>query len=609
MHRGNLLTGLTPQVDRFNGKSEKKISPGLMQEQDRRKTFQAGTGSMSRRNNVITAVAKANEVAEVREFERSAQELSTTIVDLKKNMELFSPQRFAQQQAGTLGRSVSSPLLRRGQGGDGEDNAEEELQERIMKYRFVRKIEPEDQPLPPISSSTGAAPDTKKDETVVDRNRSTEYLMRWRPSQAAMHRTERFWRHQVRMEETRERFFANIEACCQVPSVGGHDFDSDLGSNSQKKLSAQLPSMSNDLLRKWGGVLCVVNFILICQSLVEKYKVAVRKYTRAISKEGPVSGWAKLKNSSMKMKFQKHILLNQFVKAAQENAKSRDGRLGLMNQRLSILGKVAMLPESEKSWQNTIFLQTYLTCRHRIMIRRQLTAQAWECLTAWKRSGTFMVCLKKFTSRIREIQKFWRWAEGNLSETRKRISARWVKLERELLMKKLGNSSKNQNLYQKDGDLPLAERVELAMFDANKRIDYLKAEMRTRRYELLPALLIWQGEMEIYNDNVTQWRANREASKLMGVPNAMVIPIMPPNPTHIPSNEDVKDMINRARGHHPPRSVKDVQVNYGKNIPKGSKPSRASMSSKPRTDSHAIPEILGGPENLTPPPDDPSVLF
>merc|ERR1719262_840363 len=94
--------------------------------------------------------------------------------------------------------------------------------------------------------------------------------------------------------------------------------------------------------------------------------------------------------------------------------------------------------------------------------------------------------------------------------------------------------------------------------DEKKRTRWLKGEMRIRRYELLPAITIWYGDITKYKQEVAEWRQNREAVRLMGGENVPP-PIMPGVPSHMPETQDIANMVHRARANQQPRTVDDIR--------------------------------------------------
>lgn len=53
--------------------------------------------------------------------------------------------------------------------------------------------------------------------------------------------------------------------------------------------------------------------------------------------------------------------------------------------------------------------------------------------------------------------------------------------------------------------------------------------------------------METYWEEVKTWREDRTTMKLMGGKSDMAMPPRPPAPSHIPSDEEIRNMFARAR--------------------------------------------------------------
>lgn len=613
--RRDFMNGLTPQAVRLND--------GAVREMQRRPTakskeLEAGTDSAHRRNlalqHQVPAAAKEKELAiDVTDFENRVKELASSIVTIQRETAQFSGSVQADAAAAALRKSTSAPNLKKGgEEGDDEDTAEDELRERILKYRFVRKIEPDLPPLPPLSSLESDGPELKAPQGhMILRNRSPEYLKRWRPEEAALWRRDAQSLARERMQKVRQRHDEILEALMQPSSDSAFDDSSFAVGNPatrrnskyQKKDKSEIPR------QRWQVLLCVVNFMLVNRGLLQKYKIALREYTKELEKQAEAEkqakksagGWQAARRASLSMQLRNNILVDQFVRAAQLNQKSSRRSLLLLDSD-AIRGKMPVMPEDEKTWHTTMFMQTFVLGKLRVRARRARCSFIWSALTAWKTSGSLMVAFKHYHKRVRKIQRFWRKSEAYIRGTREQVAVRWIEFEREQLRKKLGAARTGGE------QLSLSERVDVAMLDEKKRTKYLKGEMRIRRYELLPAIVLWQGDMRTYYENVEHWKHNREACKLMGVDNTVACPMMPGVPSHIPLDEDIMTMIVRARQRMEPRSIKDLAPRA--KVDDGSESMAVgTMGNVPlKVESAAEPAPVGGPQNLTPPPADPDAL-
>jgi len=92
------------------------------------------------------------------------------------------------------------------------------------------------------------------------------------------------------------------------------------------------------------------------------------------------------------------------------------------------------------------------------------------------------------------------------------------------------------------------EKIRKAMFSEPRREILLRSELRIRRKKFLPAYTLWQFDMETYWQQVWEWRQDRKACKEMGLKCNLTMPNMFPYPSHLPSDEDLQELIRIALG-------------------------------------------------------------
>merc|ERR1711959_256580 len=102
--------------------------------------------------------------------------------------------------------------------------------------------------------------------------------------------------------------------------------------------------------------------------------------------------------------------------------------------------------------------------------------------------------MKKFHQEMRRIQQFWRTCSERMARDRKAVGRRWKAVEKHILGKELNVAEPmpdqmEQNRGGRRGSqtqaprrLSLDERVGLAMMDDGRRTEFIRNEMRTRRY-------------------------------------------------------------------------------------------------------------------------------
>ena len=94
--------------------------------------------------------------------------------------------------------------------------------------------------------------------------------------------------------------------------------------------------------------------------------------------------------------------------------------------------------------------------------------------------------------------------------------------------------------------LSMKERVELAMMPRPQRVDFIKRELRARRFFLIPAMVEHEEAMRDYEREVGWWRADRSANEFMGEESAAECPVMPGCPSYLPAEKDIREWLLRC---------------------------------------------------------------
>eukprot|EP00392_Amoebophrya_sp_AT5.2_P000927 g929.t1 len=157
-------------------------------------------------------------------------------------------------------------------------------------------------------------------------------------------------------------------------------------------------------------------------------------------------------------------------------------------------------------------------------IRRMKAKVVFRSLTHWTSSGKAMMAFRRYYARVCLIQRWWREACRVLHKTLDRLSRRWAALEEQQLRKKLEKFDRELALAASlsasstscdpprgvdrssssalvcsmvppfKRELPVAERVSVAMIAEHDRLAFLKTALaRKRKHEYLPKLQAWEA--------------------------------------------------------------------------------------------------------------------
>jgi len=84
----------------------------------------------------------------------------------------------------------------------------------------------------------------------------------------------------------------------------------------------------------------------------------------------------------------------------------------------------------------------------------------------------------------------------------------------------------------------------------SKRLKFVEGELGYRRYIFLQPVAQWKEDFKLYQRDVFEWRHDRHANKAMGQEHRnkkLKIPVMPPYPSYMPKEDDIKQMVVMAR--------------------------------------------------------------
>lgn len=159
----------------------------------------------------------------------------------------------------------------------------------------------------------------------------------------------------------------------------------------------------------------------------------------------------------------------------------------------------AMTSNERVNWLK-VFLSFY-RAKGAINERRVHAQTIFRCMDKLRFTGRLMVKMKLFTDRIRFLQRWWRECSAGLASIVLSLSRRWEKLERLHL-----------------GDAQPVDRF--------RRLEFIRNEMRTKRYKILPQIRIWEEALRSANGRAGQsdWVAS------------IGISMLPSRPTYIPAS-------------------------------------------------------------------------
>jgi len=253
--------------------------------------------------------------------------------------------------------------------------------------------------------------------------------------------------------------------------------------------------------------------------------------------------------------------------------------------------------------RNALILQAMMVAKFRRRRRRKEAAGIAHALGRWHK-GAVLVRLLHHVACAKRIQRFWRWGMRHLAEVQTHVELDWKRLEKlidppprvktvvsfgqeavagaegsqeepkthagAIMSRALRRNKSVTAIVDEDPEATDHRRDRVlhhsscldgrkagpssvmraaamsVMREDQRRRDFLKLEMRKRRYKYLPVYEVWLGDMEFYWRDVHDWREHRKACESRCVKPSMELPEMPPCPSHLPTEEDLLEMVRQA---------------------------------------------------------------
>jgi hypothetical protein len=255
--------------------------------------------------------------------------------------------------------------------------------------------------------------------------------------------------------------------------------------------------------------------------------------------------------------------------------------------------------------RNACILQAMMVARIRRKKRSAAIVGIAHCLERWKRGAPMFVRMMAWSRNVKRLQRFWRRTRKRLAAVRAQIETEWIRIERDIISAEVlpalpvvaaKDSSKDAKDPSKDGKDPSKDakdpshvkeakdpshashakdqshhgnshgssskaskreshteeaksvKIKKHMLSDERRRMLLRQELRSRRKQYLPVYTEWLSEMDAYRHHYLEWRQDREVCRAKGIKHVMAKPHKPLQPSHIPSGEELHDIVRAALG-------------------------------------------------------------
>eukprot|EP00392_Amoebophrya_sp_AT5.2_P016832 g17133.t1 len=154
-----------------------------------------------------------------------------------------------------------------------------------------------------------------------------------------------------------------------------------------------------------------------------------------------------------------------------------------------------------------------------------------------------------FYKRTKLLQAWWRGCRALLKKKLayylKRITSFEMRYHRQVFIDRHGGACTP----------PSAQMVRALLIPEPERRVFLSLELRARRYLSITALNQYRADYRDYEKQVDQWRAQRQAARLMGSEVEMM-PFPPAYPICYPADKELRDLVERYMAIYMARAMK-----------------------------------------------------
>lgn len=493
------------------------------------------------------------------EFDQIVSDLATSASDIFKMQQDFSPGAAKARQTvlGKDGRPSVSPSKRASltsakKGDEDEDEEDQAFRERMEKYRWVRKIEPDVPPLDRNKMKDFKPKDTP--DHIVKRNQQKEVIELYRPE------SRKDQRHALQ-DMARNRFMDNRCRYFYQLMDAEESFSRDL-ERKRNQVSLEKGQQVRWRASYEGAGLWLTTMIAIgvITALRDEHKFQ-QMSTDELMKLG-----------------------REAEELVRRQSKKRDSGVAQMRKmvRRSTLLIRAMnmnnIYNNAELMGNARLIATMFQAKVRLRVKRRHATTMWTSMAKWKRGGKVLLGLKRFHQRMRRIQKWWRQILRYWHANQDRILSQWKRIERAQLFAEMGRGGMGSadgdgttgrrasrdvrppaNTFRKtrtgpDTSLSVDEKVMLAMMDDKQRRNFLERELRARRYHLLPRIYDWEDGMRRFWLDLAEWRETKIAVAAMthtdgsfDLQRVGPMPWPPPRPVCTPKEDELVEIVTRAR--------------------------------------------------------------
>ena len=187
------------------------------------------------------------------------------------------------------------------------------------------------------------------------------------------------------------------------------------------------------------------------------------------------------------------------------------------------------------------FVQAMYRAYRRRLASREKAVKILRLLKTWKKSGTMIVTMHRFHSRVRRAQEEIRKGLHNMAALAKDVSDRWVLIEKEMIAAEVAQ------LEHGSGKQGMTRRTNLVTISEPLRTEHVHANLRFLRRRWAQEYIEWRHDMIKYKKLVEEWRNTRNAKQALGDTHIDPPPKHPFYPVFRPNDDEIAVMITQCR--------------------------------------------------------------
>ncbi|CAE7446087.1 XI-2 [Symbiodinium pilosum] len=455
----------------------------------------------------------------------------------------------------------------------------EDLRYRLARYRYTRRIEP---PPPPLAMDPAFEPAPPKPiQVAAAQVMSSTSLRSFQPQRRrvqlavqAEHRRLRLeaarTRRELTQQELEEKTLADMDRYLQRMEQFEMEKNSSRAGGRRRPLaSLTLEQQLQERQKQFATIMAAAAFCAaaakamagfgpISQACLSRFHrisfqekgAAARPFACAVA----INLWRSHYASSVRAQLAGCVQEASPVSACESPTPSSPSRprkslkesadARVMQMQLPVLDKSTALPFM---WRCQLMEDRVVT-KFRVRRARGHTRCLLAALRCWHPFRALRM-MRDVLARIKRLQRFLRSALVRLKATRVALKAQMIHIEREIVEKEHEDEQKEMKQDSKTdfcrrmppshkGQDHRSQEQAKSLLPDTWRSQAVHFLLRHRRREQLQLLQEWRMDMATYHWEVQEWRRAR---------SALSCPVMPPYPTHVPSNKELCKVITDAR--------------------------------------------------------------